>query len=51
MKKQIELILEVDADDETMLSDYFIQADIEQELHCASNWYEIKSIKIFECED
>lgn len=43
MKKRITLILEVDSNDETMLSDEFIKLDIEQEIHCASNWYDIIS--------
>jgi hypothetical protein len=45
MKKQITMILEVDSDDETMISDKFIQNDIMAEIGCASNTYELVSFK------
>ena len=45
MKKRITIVLEVDTDDELMLSDDFIKEDLEQEINCASNTYEIKSVE------
>lgn len=45
MKKRIIVTLEIDTDDEYMLSDNFIKKDLEQELNCASNYYEIISIE------
>lgn len=51
MKKQINLVLEVEGDDAYMLSDDFIKLDIALELNCASNYYILKSISIKEIED
>ena len=45
MKKRITVILEVDTDDEHMSTDDFIKRDLEQEINCASNYYEIISIE------
>lgn len=45
MKKRITIVLEVDTDDKQMLSDDFIKNDLEQEINCASNTYEIKSVE------
>lgn len=45
MKKRITIVLEVDTDDKQMLSDDFIKNDLEQEINCASNSYEIKSVE------
>ena len=45
MKKCITIVLEVDTDDEQMLSDDFIKKDLTQEIGCASNFYEIKSVE------
>ena len=50
MKKKITLILEVDSDDEINLNDWFIQNDLMQEISCASNYYELISIKIEDSE-
>lgn len=48
MKKQINLVLEVESDDAYMISDDFIKHDIATELNCASNFYILKSISIKE---
>lgn len=45
MKKYITIILEVDTDDKTMITDDFIKNDLEQEINCASNSYDIISIE------
>lgn len=45
MKKRITIVLEVDTDDKQMLSDDFIKKDLAQEIGCASNTYEIKSVE------
>jgi hypothetical protein len=44
MKKIIKIILEVESDDEHMMSDKFIKTDLEQEINCASNSYTVVSI-------
>lgn len=46
MKKHIIIILEVDTDDKQMQTDDFIKEDLEREINCASNFYDIKSIEI-----
>lgn len=48
MKKRITVVVELDTDDEYMAADDFIKKDLEQEIGCASNWYDIKSIEIKE---
>ena len=45
MKKRITVILEINTNDEVMASDDFIKKDLEQEINCASNYYEIISIE------
>lgn len=45
MKKQVTVILEVESDDTYYTNDQFIKHDLEQEIHCATNWYEIISIE------
>ena len=44
MKKCITIILEVNSNE--TLTDNFIREDLEQEINCASESYDIKSIKI-----
>ena len=46
MKKQIIVVLEIEKDDEVMMSDDFIKRDLECEIDCTSNSYEIVSIDI-----
>lgn len=46
MKKRITLILETETDDEFLMKDEFIRDDLETEINCASNSYEIVSIEI-----
>ena len=41
MKKKVILTLEVESDDMTVLSDDFIRNDLEREINCCSNTYEI----------
>ena len=46
MKKKVVVTLEVEGDDDDcLITDAFIKFDIEQELNCASNFYEVKSIE------
>ena len=45
MKKRVTVILEVESDDDISMSDDFIKDDLEQEINCASNSYEVISIK------
>lgn len=45
MKKRITITIEVDTDDKTMITDDFIKNDLEQEINCASNSYDIISIE------
>lgn len=46
MKKKIIVTLEVDSEDEFMLTDDFIRNDIETEINCASNYYNVISINV-----
>lgn len=46
MKEEVLLILEVESEDEEMLSKEFIKDDIERELNCACNYYTISFISI-----
>ena len=46
MKKIITVILEVESNDEFMITDDFIRNDIETEINCASNSYDVVSITI-----
>lgn len=46
MKKTITIALEVESDDEYMMSDEFIKTDLEREINCASNFYDVVSINI-----
>lgn len=48
MRKRITVVLEVDTEDEQMQTDDFIKEDLEREINCASNLYDIKSIEIEE---
>lgn len=45
MKKRVTIILEVESDDEINMSDDFIRSDLEQEINCASNFYDIIDFK------
>lgn len=45
MRKRITVVLEVDTEDEQMQTDDFIKNDLEQEINCASNFYDIISIE------
>lgn len=45
MKKRIMIVLEIESNDEYMLSDEFIKNDLKQEINCASNSYKIVSFK------
>lgn len=45
MKKKVTIVLEVENDDDTMMADAFIKNDLEIEINCASNYYEITSIE------
>ena len=45
VKKRIFLTLEVESDDEINLDDKYIEWDLRQEISCASNTYDILSIK------
>ena len=45
MKKRVVVILEVETDDDINITDEFIRSDLEQEIHCASNYYDVISIK------
>lgn len=46
MKKKITITLEVKSDDEFMMSNEFIKNDLEAEIGCASNSYDVVSIAI-----
>ena len=46
IKKTITIALEVESDDEYMMSDEFIKTDLEREINCASNFYDVVSINI-----
>lgn len=45
MKKQVTLVLEVESDDEYMLRDDVIERDLQREINCACNSYEIVGFK------
>lgn len=45
MKKRVTLILEVESEDEINMDDKFIRQDLEQEISCASNRYEVISFR------
>ena len=45
MKKRVTVVLEVESDDEYYLDDKFIKHDLEQEIRCTTNWYEVISVK------
>lgn len=45
MKKRVTVVLEVESDDEYYTDDDFIKHDLKQEIKCATNWYEVISIK------
>ncbi len=46
MKKQVTLVLEVETDDEYMLRDDVIERDLQREINCACNSYELIDFKI-----
>lgn len=45
MKKRVTVVLEVESDDELDMGDAFIKNDLEREINCASNCYEVISIE------
>ena len=45
MKKRITIVLEVESDDCSMMEDDFIKKDLNTEINCASNFYEIVSFE------
>lgn len=45
-KKVVTVVLEVESDDDYMMTDEFIKNDLEQEINCASNSYKVVSITI-----
>lgn len=51
MKKQVTLVLEVESDDEYMLRDEVIESDLQREINCACNSYEMVSFKTEVVED
>lgn len=46
MKKKITITLEVESNDEFMMSNEFIKNDLEAEINCASNSYDVVSIDV-----
>lgn len=46
MKKKITVILEIESDDEFMMSNEFIKNDLKTEINCASNSYDVVSIDV-----
>lgn len=46
MKKKVTVVLEVESDDDFMLSDDYIHDELETEINCASNSYDIISIQV-----
>lgn len=48
MKKRITVVLEVESEDDHMMDDEFIKDDLESEINCCSNYYDIVS---FESEE
>ena len=45
MKKRVTVTLEVESDDELNMDDKFIKHDLEQEISCTTNLYEVISIE------
>lgn len=45
MKKRVTIVLEVESEDEINMDDRFIRQDLEQEISCASNSYEVISFR------
>ena len=45
MKKQVTLVLEVESDDEYMLRDDVIERDLQWEINCACNSYDMVDFK------
>ena len=45
MKKRVTLVLEVESEDEFAMADDFIKRDLETEINCACNSYDIISIE------
>lgn len=45
MKKRVTIVLEVESEDEINMDDKFIRQDLEQEISCASNRYEVISFR------
>ena len=48
MKKRITIVLEVETEDPVMMTDDFIKNDLECEISCASDAYEIITIETTE---
>lgn len=51
MKKRVILILEVESDDELNMKDEFIRLDLENEINCCSNFYEISTFGTLEIDE
>ena len=47
-KKVVTVVLEVESDDDYMMTDDFIKTDLEQEINCASNSYRVVSITMID---
>lgn len=45
MKKRVTVILEVESDDDVYISDEFIRGDLETEINCTTNYYDVISIQ------
>lgn len=45
MKKRVTVVLDVESDDDYYTDDNFIKHDLEQEIKCTTNWYEVISIE------
>ena len=45
MKKRVTVILEVKSDDDIYISDEFIRNDLETEINCTTNYYDVISIQ------
>ena len=45
MEKQVTIVMVVESEDEINMSDWFIRQDLEQEIACASNYYEVIDFK------
>lgn len=50
MKKKIIVILEVESDDNSMLSEEYIRNDLATEINCASNCYDVISVQVNDTE-